>query len=129
VKKVRDTRERLCGRKVLGLMNLDFDHEFVVRAGKLRPLSKDATGLNVEDVVSIATRTDARADTERRTSGKGLPCNCAFMFHGRSGLPYSRRTSFVQREYRSSVSSNSPSMSKRQLHCFQQLLLDGRKLD
>lgn len=35
------------------------------------------------------------------------------MFHGRSGRPYSRRTSFVQIVYRSSESMRRPSMSKR----------------
>ena len=29
------------------------------------------------------------------TSGPGLPCNCAFIFHGKDGFPYSCRMAFV----------------------------------
>jgi hypothetical protein len=47
------------------------------------------------------------------TSGPGRPCSCDLMFHGSSGLPNSRRTSFVQIVYLSSESMRRPSMSKR----------------
>ena len=57
------------------------------------------------------------------TSGPGRPCNCALIFHGRSGLPYSCKISFVHIVYRSSESMSRPSISKRQARIGGRLVL------